>query len=180
MQTTHRLQPARGSVGRRSIGISLIETVLSLLIISGAFVASLNAISGARASQAIAAQQRLGLVLAEDLMAEILSQPYKESTLLGLEFGENTGDRSNFDDIDDYKGWTSTPPTDVNGNVIEGTTGYTRKVQVNYVRLWSPTETTLSDQGMLRIIVTVTRGGKEVARLTSYRSDIYESSGVGF
>jgi len=180
MQNTHRSQPARGSVGRRSIGISLIETVLSLLIIGGAFVASLNTISGARASQAIAAQQRLGLVLAEDLMAEILSQPYKESTLLGFEFGENTGDRSAFDDIDDYDNWSSTPPTDVNGDAIEGADRYTREVQVNYVKLWSPTTVSYSDEGMLRIIVTVTRGGKEVAKLTSYRSDIYESSGVDY
>lgn len=154
--------------------------MLSLLIVGGAFVASLNTIASARASQAVAAQQRLGLVLAEDLMAEILSHPYKEGTTLGIELGENTGDRSNYDDIDDYQGWTSTPPTDVDGNEIAGAGDYTRSVSVQRVELWDPTAASLSDQGMLRIIVTVTRGGKAVAQLTTYRSDLYDASGVGY
>ncbi len=174
--TRQLLNPTRHNLA----GITLIETVLSLLIIGGAFVASLNAISGARASQAIAAQQRLGLILAEDLMAEVLSQPYKEDTTLGIELGENTGDRSNYDDIDDYRGWTSTPPTDVDGGDILGAQGYTRSVQVDRVQFWSPTTTSVTDQGMLRIIVTVTRGGKEVAKITTYRSDIYDTSGAGY
>ena len=155
-----------------------------MLIIGGAFVASLNAISSARASQAIAAQQRLGLVLAEDLMAEILSHRYREDPgvlgILGLELGENTGDRSNFDDIDDYNGWESSPPTDVDGNTIEGAEGYTRSVQADYVMLMNPAMLSFSDEGMLRITVTVYYGNKEVAQLTSYRSNIYESTGVGY
>jgi MSHA pilin protein MshD len=165
---------------RQLAGISLIETVLSLLIVGGAFVASLNTIASARASQAIAAQQRLGLVLAEDLMAEILSHPYKEDTTLGIELGENTGDRSNYDDIDDYNGWTSAPPTDLDGIEIEGAAHYARSVSVQRVQLLNPTVNSLTDQGMLRIVVTVTYGDKEVAKLTSYRSDIYDTSGVGY
>lgn len=164
----------------RRCGISLIETVLCMLIIGGAFVASLNTIAGARASQAIAAQQRLGMVLAEDMMAEILSKTYKEGSTPGRDIGESVGNRSLFDDLDDYATWSSTPPTDTNGNAVAGTEGYTRSVQADYVRLASPTTTTSSDEGMMRITVTVHYGKKEVAKLTSYRSDIYDTAGVGY
>ena len=169
---------------RRLVGISLIETVLAMLIIGGAFVASLNTIASARASQAIAAQQRLGLVLAEDLMEEILTHRYREDPgvlgILGVELGENTGDRSNYDDIDDYNGWASSPPTDIDGNTIVGAEGYTRTVQVNYVTLMNPAMNAPSDEGMLRITVTVYYGSKEVAQLKAYRSNIYESTGTGY
>ena len=33
---------------------------------------------------------------------------------------------------------------------------------------------------MMRITVTVHYGKKEVAKLTSYRSDIYDTAGVGY
>jgi len=165
---------------RRLAGISLIETVLSLLIVGGAFVASLNTIASARASQAIAAQQRLGLVLTEDLMEEILTHPYKESSILGLEVGENNNDRKDFDDIDDYHEWSSSPPTDIDGHDLVGAEAYTRSVTVQRVQLSSPTTTTSSDEGVLRIIVTVKYGSKEVAKLTAYRSDIYGTSGVRY
>lgn len=160
---------------RHMLGITLIESVLSLLIIGGAFVAALNTISGARASQAVVAERRMGLVLAQDMMEEILALPYKENALLGLELGENTGDRSRFDDIDDYNGWTSTPPCDASGSPIAGTEAYTREVTVRYVQLNNPALTSSTDQGVKRIIVTVKRGSKQVAELRVFRTDAWQS-----
>lgn len=157
------------------------ETVLALMIVSGAFVASLNTIAGARASQAIVSQQRLGLLLAEDMLAEVLSQPYRESGgVFGLEPGERTGDRTMFDDIDDYAGWESAPPTNADGSAIPGAEAYRRVVDVSYVRVNSPATLSSTDQGIQRIVVTVYHGKKRVAQLISYRSDVYDSSMVGY
>ena len=53
-------------------------------------------------------------MLAQQLMAEIQQQPYKDQTVLGLlfgpELGESTADRSAFDDVDDYDGFVEQPP----------------------------------------------------------------------
>lgn len=149
-----------------------------MVILAGAFVASLNTISGARASQATVAQQRMGMVLAEDLMSEVLSKVYKEPgvSVLGLDADELLGvDRSNYDDIDDYDGWENSPPTDSSGVKIEGAEAYTRSVTVVFTQLGNPYQTSFTDQGMKKITVTVTRGGKQVAQLTSYRSDVYDA-----
>lgn len=167
---------------RRRRGLTLLETVLSLLILGGAFVAALNTIASARASQSSAADRRLGLVLAEDLMAEILAQEdYRESNLVfGPESDERDGKRASFDDIDDYNGWKASPPVTSTGDSIAGTEAYTRAVTVGYVQSSNPAVSASGDQGLMQITVTVTRGSKTVAELVAFRSDLYESPAEGY
>lgn len=161
---------------KRLAGITLVETVLSLLILGGAFVAALNTIASARGAQAIVTQRQLGLVLAEDLMAEILAQAaYKEGLLFGPEVGEALSGRIAFDAVDDYDGWEASPPVDMNGAVISGADRYSRQVEVVFVQLLDPTTRSMTDQGVMRITVTVKRGDKAVATLTSYRTDAWQS-----
>lgn len=161
---------------RRLAGITLIETVLSLLILGGAFVAALNTIASARGAQAMVTQRQFGLTLAEDLMAEVLSHDvYKEGLLFGPDVGETFIGRSAFDAIDDFNGWVSSPPTDPSGNVIAGTQGYTRSIEVKYVLLNDTNAHSMSDQGVLQITVTVLFGSKTVATLTSYRTDAWQA-----
>lgn len=171
MQTKHDIMSRT-----RLTGITLVETVLSLVILGGAFVAALNTIGSARGAQTLMAQRQLGLVLAEDLMAEVLSHnTYKEGLLFGPESGESFAGRSTFDAVDDYDGWRSSPPVDASGAVIVGTEGYRRTVDVVYVRLDQPSITSLTDQGIVRITVTVLYGSKTVATLNAYRTDAWQA-----
>ena len=157
-------------------GITMMETVLSLVILGGAFVAALNTIASARGAQAMVTQRQLGLVLAEDLMAEVLSQDaYKEGLLFGPEVDEVLGRRADFDAVDDFDGWTSSPPVDAQGVTIQGTTGYTRTIEISYVRLNNISTKSLTDQGVLRITVTVLHGSKTVATLVAYLTDATRS-----
>lgn len=155
-------------------GITLVETVLSLLILAGAFVAALNTISSARGAQALVTQRQLGLVLAEDLMAEVLAHDtYTEGAQFGPESGETLAGRSSFDAIDDYDGWASSPPTDRDGEDIVGAQGYSRSVEINYVQLSDISSQSMADQGVLRVTVTVMYGSKTVATLRGYRTDAW-------
>ncbi|MGB0768459.1 MAG: type IV pilus modification PilV family protein [Phycisphaeraceae bacterium] len=164
-----------------SAGITLLETVMSLVILGGAFVAALNTIVSARGAQAIVAHRQVGLVLAEDLMAEILAQTtYKEGITIGPDIGEATGDRDAFDDIDDYHGWSANPPEDVAGTPILGMTEYTRSVVVDYVDVDSISDAVAIDQGLARIVVTVKWRDKTVATLKSYRSDLWQAPAEGY
>jgi len=165
----------------RIAGLTLIETVLSLLILGGAFVAALNTIASARGAQALVTQRQLGLVLAEDLMAEILSQQvYTEGLLFGPDAGETLAGRSSFDAIDDFNGWQSSPPTDPSGSVIAGAERYSRAVEVHYVQLNDPGVISLTDQGLLRITVTALYGSKTVATLVAYRTDAWQAPQEGY
>lgn len=172
------LEPQR--VGTRSRchhrGVTLVETVLSLLIIGGAYVALLNTVGSARTAYAASAQRQIGMVLAEDLMAEILAQTdYEEGNSIGTDSGESNGNRSLFDDIDDYDGWSQTPPVDRDGNAIAGAQGYTREVDVVWVgSMWAST-TRAWDEGTKRITVTIKRGDKPVTTLIGYRTNDWVS-----
>ncbi len=173
MRQTQHDNPRR----KQAAGITLVETVLSLLILGGAFVAALNTIASARGAQAIVTQRQLGLALAEGLMAEVLSMPaYQEDASIGPELDERaTSDRSLFDDVDDFDGWSSSPPVDFAGETIAGAEGYSRAVEVVYVELWNPTATTIIDEGVVRITVTVKWGDKTVAELVAYRTDLWQA-----
>lgn len=160
---------------RRS-GITLIETVLSLLILAGAFASGLTAIGSARASQVAAAERRFALSLAEDMMDEVLAEPnYKEGNTYGLEAGERASDRQAFDDMDDYDDWSSTPPVDYYDVDIPGGDGYSRRVQILYVNPDNPTQYVSTDMGLAVIIVRVRFNTKIVAEIRAYRSDVWRS-----
>lgn len=166
----------RGQRRKRCGGVTLIETVLSLLILGGAFVAVLNSVASARASQSVAADRQYARILAEDLMAEILNTTtYKEDDTMGPEVGEFTGTRSAFDDIDDYKNWTSTPPTEMDGTPIPGAEGLTRRVWVLRAQLDSPNDVAPTDEGLMLIVVAVYREGKQLSLFAGYRSDVWQA-----
>lgn len=172
---------ANTSSRNKHAGITLVETVLSLLILGGAFVAALNTIASARGAQAIVTQRQLGLMLAEDLMAEILSQgTYKDGLDVESEGDESSLGRSSFDAVDDYNGWRSAPPVDADGNAIAGAERYSREVQVVYVKLLNPATRSLSDEGVMRITVTVKAGQKVVATLTAYRTNAWQPPQEGY
>lgn len=165
---------------RRGTGFSLIETVIALLILSTSFVSVLTAVSSSRATYAVAGDRALGNSLAQDLMAEILSQGYIEdgSTLLGIDGAEALGPgRSQYDDIDDYDGWSASPPAANDGTAIEGMTGYTRSVVIKWVDPLAPDTVVNSDQGVKRIIVTVKRGDRVIGELTAYRTSTWQAPG---
>ena len=174
-------QHNRGKDSRVTRGITLMETVLSLLILSGAFVAALTTIASARGAQAVIADRQLGTVLAENLMAEILAQAsYQEGASLGPDAGESTGDRTAFDDIDDYDRWSSSPATDRDGNKLYPGMNYARSVEVTYVDPDDPDQTSVTDQGLKRIVVRVTHRSKQVAELIAYRSDVWQAAEEGY
>ena len=80
--------------------------------------------------------------------------------------------RSLFDDVDDYKDWSATPPQDRNGNDLNELADYTRSVVVNYVTANDFTVITGSDEGFKQVVITITRkdyeGGDELIAQDEY------------
>lgn len=165
-------------------GLTLIETVLSLLILGGAFVALLDTVGSARAAQATAAERQYARELADDLMAEVLAvSKYKDdlADLFGPELDEITGDRTKFDDVNDFNLWKSTPPTHADGTAVEGAEGLTRTVEVKWNSLSDlRTRDNFNDTGLVIITVTVWRGNKKLAQHVAYRSDVWQAPEDGY
>jgi type II secretory pathway pseudopilin PulG len=151
---------------------TLVEAVMSMLIVGLMLVAALNTVGASRVSQTRNAEQSLGPMLADDLMAEILNRSYQEpvdTVNFGRESGESGGDRSDWDDVDDYGGWSVSPPQNKDGTDIPDLEGWGREVTVRWVK---PTMLNVvgSNTGVKRIDVKVTHMGRVVTEFSALRT----------
>lgn len=151
----------------------MVEVVISTLLVAMLTIVSLDSVGSALKANRIAGDQLDANLLAASLMAEILAQPYEDPddtavVVFGIEADEphTPFNRAEFDDVDDYHLWSSTPTTR-GGEVVPGTSGWTRSVAVNKLN-WQSPGTQIgagqADQGVRRVTVTVTddEGNKTV------------------
>ena len=160
-------------------GLSLVETVMSVMIVGGMLAAALNAAGAARIGAHKSGDRAKGALLAQDLMSEILTQPYhdpdQESANLGNDTGEPfAGNRILFDDVDDYNTWDASPPQKQDGTVMSNLAGWRRRVTVAYGNP-SDLKAAAVDTGILLIVVTVTHNDVETAKWTAIRTLAYDT-----
>ena len=168
--------PPTGVPARRR-GFTLVEAVISVLIVGTMLVAALSAVGAGRKAQSSAGQTSRGLALAESMMAEILQRPYQDPDApgaLGAEAGEATATRLDFDDVDDYAGWSASPPTNRDGSPIPWAQGYTRRVAVEWVQVADPQAVSAAETGLKRIKVVVEHKDRPVAELIAFRTSQWQ------
>lgn len=154
-------------------GFALIEAIVSAMIIGLMVAAAVETVGKSRTSQVWAADRVRGYELASQLMAEITSAPYSdpdEATLFGREISEVLGNRSDFDDVDDYHGLSESPPRLRDGSVLTGYSGWRRQVSVAHALPSDTSQDAFLDSGAKRIVVTVYSPASKVAELHSIRT----------
>ncbi len=155
-------------------GMSLIEVVASTMIVGMMAVATLNALGAATKSSNSIGNRAIALGLADELMAEIVQQPYSDpdgSNTFGRESGEASSPRSAFDDVDDYNGWNVSPPQYRDGTAIPNRTGWRQHVAVTLVSPTNPTQVVGADQGVKRIRVYIDYQGQILADQSALRTN---------
>jgi prepilin-type N-terminal cleavage/methylation domain-containing protein len=156
--------------GRR--GFSLIEVAVSSILVGSILVAAMTTTGAVLRFRSSSSNSARAAFLAVDLLAEILDQPYadpNQTPLLGRESGETT--REQFDDADDYDGWTETPPATRAAVAIGGFTGWQRSVTVVYVQRNAPTLTSVTDEGLKRITVMISKSGVPLRVVNSLKAN---------
>lgn len=148
-------------------GLTLMEVVISTLIVGFMTVAALNGLGAATRSGELAGNRGIAHGLADDLMSEILNTVYSDpggGGTFGLESGESAP-RTNFDDVDDYHNWNSQPPKTASGATIPNRAAFRQRVTVEKVSPSDPTQVVAgADQGAKRICVTIECNNVELAR----------------
>ena len=169
--------PCQGGLGgsRNSPvrGFALAETLISVGLVGGLLVVALDTVGAVRVGQQKMGYRAVGQLLAQDLMSEILQQAYEEPVDppgFGREASESGGSRADYDDVDDYHDWSSSPPAHKDGTALPGLTAWRRNVTVENVSRNLLTQPIGGDQGAKRITVTVTRDDVEVATLVAVRT----------
>jgi MSHA pilin protein MshD len=157
--------------------LTLAEAVISIIIVSVMLVAALNTVSATRTTEKKIGDRSRGLLLAEDLMAEILQQAYEDPGLPPGSFGlggDEVGDgsRNLWEDVDDYDGWSASPPQQKDGTELDDFDGWTRSVEVVWVNPLDLCQVSVTDTGVKRVTVTVTDGDAVVIPLVAVRTNV--------
>lgn len=174
--------PASHGPALRRAGFTLVEAVMSILIVGLMLVAALNTVGASKVAQARNAEHTIGPMLAQELMVEILSQAYQEpdtTPAFGRESGEYSYSRTAYDDVDDYHGWSASPPKGKDNVDLPDLTGWSREVTVSWADSTLPENTALTASGLKRITITVRYQDRVVTVLSALRSNGWPESTTG-
>lgn len=167
------LSDYRFRVTRR--GTTLVEVAISCVLVGVMLVAAMRTVGAVFRTRLVAFQRQQGETLAQELTAEILQARYEEPSLppgsFGLEGGEvGDGSRAAWDDVDDYDGWSASPPQSKDGTPLPDADGWTRQVVIDRVTCPNPEITSAGDTGLKQIEVQATSPTGETFTLYALRS----------
>ena len=124
----------------RQKGMTLVEMVISIVLISIAMSAMLTAFSASMGRSSDPLWKNKSLKLGQAYLDEILSKKYDANTPLGgipaatsiscNVAGPSGGGRENYDDVDDYNDLRDNPPKLVTNSSMTGYDDYTVEVSV--------------------------------------------------
>lgn len=163
--------------GRRvAAGFSLIEAVISVVLVAVMFAAVVQTVGASRIVGYKTEGHRRGSFLGRQLLAEILQQAYQDPdgpAPLGVDTSELALDRELFDDVDDYDGWYASPPEDPDGSTEPDQDDWSREVRVVWVNPADVGQGSGVETGAKRIVVTVKHKGMVMSELTAVRTKAF-------
>lgn len=154
-------------------GFTLVEAVISTLIVGIMFTAAMSTVAASKVSQHRLSVSGRGYLLAEALMAEVLHQDYEEpddAVIFGPEPGESQATRTDFDDVDDYDNWSAGPPIALDGTELTDSDRWQRTVTVQWVLASDLSTVRPVETGVKRITVTVCYNGVPQATLVAIKT----------
>lgn len=120
---------------RRRAGLSLIEVVVSIALVSVLGLTTIDAATALARRQNETNDRLVAHQISTMMMDEITAQSFEDpdQPIFGTETGESA--RADFDDVDDYHGWSQTSPTDRAGYAIDGSTGWNLRVAIDPIEI---------------------------------------------
>lgn len=145
----------------REGGVTLIELVISIVVVAIAASAVLGVLSRTAGHSADAMIVAQAVAIAESYLEEITLKPFDDP-----DGADGEGNRADFDDLDDYHGLVDAGARDQFGNPIAGLNGYTVSVAV----VGSAALTGVDAANAARVDVTVSHAPLVNLSLSGYRT----------
>lgn len=181
---------------RRQLGLSLIELILFIVVISAALAGVLRVFLQAGSSSADPQIQRQALAIAESLMEEVQLMPFtfcdgddanlesaddasgcaSPAEAMGPEAGENRYNTPQFDNVNDYHGFAmNSGIRDISNTLVPGLAGYSATVQVVAGSLGSISQ---ASGDALMITVSVSGPNGSQVQLSGWRTRYAPKAGI--
>ncbi|HOW72020.1 MAG TPA: hypothetical protein PKY77_15580 [Phycisphaerae bacterium] len=148
---------------RQRRGFGYIEAVISVVILGSAVAMALHTFGAFARGALFDRETTIATELAAQLAAEIRSQAFEDpgaTIVFGPEADETDGTRQDFDDVDDYNGWTATPPQQRDGTPMDEYPKFSQNAVVEYD----------GSTDLKKITVTVAKDGQVRAELLLLRA----------
>lgn len=119
------------AVGKEQ-GYTLIELLVSIVVLAFALLSLIQLFANLSMHQVHAQYRTTATLLAQELIEEISSKRFDERLIkaggqwssTGVDAGESSINRTTFDDVDDYNGWSESLGAPYNGYSRTATVGY--------------------------------------------------------
>ena len=176
----HRRRSSTSHTRFQRRGLSLLEVTVSTLLVGLITVGAMRSLGTSVRASNSTAQTTQAVLMAEELMVEILAQDYSDpddTAVFGVESTENRSLRADWDDVDDYHKWSASPPVDTDGTAF-ASKSWTRTVTVAHVDpddLLTPLAID-DDRGIKRVTVQVLRDNVVVAELHGLQTEAWIST----
>ena len=161
-------------------GLTLLEVVISLILVSTIVLVSITASANLLRNKAVSMHAIEGGDLAFQILDEVTAVQFQEAgneRVFGRETDETATNRSDFDDVDDYHGYTASPPTHRDGTAIKGFDGWSFSVSVSPAQpIASGIAASSDDAAPLRLVtVTCTSPGGDAVSESMLVSEVPSS-----
>jgi len=158
--------PLQKGGDRRQAGVSLIEAVLFMVVVSVALVVLLKAFEQSTVASADPVLRRQSLAIAQSLLDEIRAKDFSNPNPGGYAGPYSAATRNQFDDVMDYNGLALNGISDLSGAAVAGLAGYNASVAVA-----AATFGTVPAGAGWRITITTTDPAGRTLALDGYRAN---------
>ncbi len=150
---------------RSQRGISLIELILFMVIVSAALAGLLSLMNVSTKGSVDPLMRKQALTIAESLLEEVELHDFSNPAVGGFTGPATQANRASFDDVMDYNGFATTGiyPADGSATVVPGLADYDVTVAVTNIAWGS-----IPAADAVQITVTVNYGGQAV-EVVGYR-----------
>lgn len=155
-------------INKSQQGISLIELILFIVIVSISVMSLLLVLNVTTQGSVDPLMRKQALAIAESLLEEVQLQDFSNPTGgFPSEATPTQANRALFDDVMDYNGFTTTGiyPADGSSTGVAGLSGYNVKVVVETIAAWA----SISAGDVVQITVTATDPSGQTVQAVGYR-----------
>lgn len=160
----------------------MVETVISSLLVGVVLVTTLQIVAPVVQSGTVMSDKLIASNLARELTDEIATRKFVDIEavsfdLIGVDDGEDSANRTHLDDVDDFDGWSASPPQLSDKTDLDTLGRWRRAVSVDHVLKSDAKTVSITYTGLKMVTVRVYKDSVLLAELSSLHAHAADQYG---